>query len=264
MKIASLPRILLLLAFSTAAHAQLAAPAKIVSITDTRATEQGQSRLEVEIVLPDNVVAGAKSVTPKIKTAVDDTGKDLINRENDLSGLDRMRDHDKPASHFSLTLKSPARKAALIKEISGEAGIYLPKNDPAAVIKVENFQKEGGKKLTAPGLSGLGMEITAWTRAQADAAKTKFGGLFDSSSGPNDILVQVKDPGEKLMDIEFQDAKGNVIVPNGWSTMGESKDVVKTFSFQDPLPADAVMVVYLITERSLVKVPFTVVNAPLP
>jgi hypothetical protein len=267
----------LCLAFVLAAAAQAQIPpqaqtpqvqTQLGDITDSRTTGQFFAGLEVNIKLLGDVVADAVSLQRTVKTAMDDTGRDLIDHEKEKNKFEKLHRNSGQGAELKLKLKNPSRKAATIKELTGEAELFVPKNDPDAIVKVPDFQKSGGKKIELPSLAAAGIELTIYTKEQQAAEKAKdggdFGSMFNMGGGPNDINVQIKDPSQKLVDIEFQDASGEKIKTNGWSAMGEPKQMSKTFIFSSKLPDNAVLVIYLSTPKSMITVPFTLTNVPLP
>jgi hypothetical protein len=271
------------LALVTSANAQV--HAQLGDVKDTRTTGQFFGGLEVEIKLLGDAIAEAESIRTVVKTAVDDTGRDLVDREKEKNEFEKQNGRGSQSSALRLNLKNPARKANTIKELTGEADLFVPKNDPDSIVKVDDFQKLGGKPVASPALSAAGIELVAFTKEQAEAEKAKkaeeakksakanlgealsgaFGQMFGMGGGPNDITVQLKDPNGKLVGVEFQDANGKKIESNGWSSMGDRKDKeTKTYNFQQKLPDTTRLVVYISTPKSMEIVPFTLKDVFLP
>jgi hypothetical protein len=92
-------------------------------------------------------------------------------------------------------------------------------------------------------------------------------GLGFNRVGPNDIALHVKDPHRKLVSLEFVDGAGKKI-PAGFTFTTSQRDSESRsayiFQFQAPLPASASLLIHLVTEKALVKVPFTLKDIPLP
>lgn len=130
------------LSLSPSAKAQV--QAQIAEVKDTRTTGEFFAELEVKFKLLGNAVADAQSIRVQVKTAVDDTGRDLLDprkMENQFARNERV---DGQSRGLSLKFKNPSRKAATIRELTGEADLFVPKNDPNCVLIVNNFQKLGG------------------------------------------------------------------------------------------------------------------------
>jgi len=271
------------LSLSTSLNAQV--QAQIGDVTDSRTTGQFFAGLDVKIKLLGDSVGDAVSMRTVIKTAVDDTGRDLLDREKTKGEFEKRNEQSRQNCELTLKLKNPARKASSIKELTGEADLFVPGNDPNSIVKVDGFQKSGGQPVASPALSAAGIEITTYTKEQADAAKAKkkedakkdskanlgaalsdaFGQMFTMGGGPNSITVHLKDPNDKVAGVEFQDESGRKIEGNGWSSSGDKKTgETKTYNFQSKLPDTARLVVYIATEKSMVVVPFALKNVFLP
>jgi hypothetical protein len=253
-------------------------------VKDSRTTGQFFAGLEVEIKLLGDPLADALFMKTAVKTAVDDTGRDLVDYEKEKNEFEKLNTSGGQNTKVTLKLKNPARKAGAIKELSGEVELFVPKNDPDSVMKLEGFQKLGGKPIVSPALSTAGIEITTFTKEQSDAIKAKkaedakkaskanlgeaiseaFGEMFGMGGGPNDITVQMKDPNQKLVGMEFQDANGRKINSNGSSGWSNKDKQMKTYHFDSKLPETTRLVIYLSTPKSVVKVPFALTNVFLP
>jgi len=254
-------------------------------VKDSRTTGQFFGGLEVKIKLLGDSVADAESIRTVINTAVDDTGRDLIDHEKQKNEFVKKNGQSQQSWELSVNLKNPTRKATAIKELTGKADLLVPKNDPDSIVKVDDFQKLGGQPIASPALSAAGIEIVAYTKEQADAEKAKqaeeakknpkanigeaiagvFGEMFNMGGGPNSITVQLKDPKEMVADVEFQDESGHKIKGNGWSSSGDIKTKAsKTYNFQSKLPDSTRLVIYLATPKSVVTVPLTLKDVFLP
>jgi len=271
------------IALATTAEAQV--QTQLGDVKDSRTTGQFFGGLEVKIKLLGDSVADAESIRTVIKTAVDDTGRDLIDHEKQKKEFVKKNGQNRQSWELSVDLKNPTRKATAIKELTGEADLFVPKNDPDSIVKVDDFQKLGGLPIASPALSAAGIEIITYTKEQAEAEKAKqaeeakknskanigeaiagaFGEMFSIGGGPNSITVQLKDPKEMVAGLEFQDASGNKIQGNGWSSSGNGKTKErKTYNFQTKLPDTARLVIYLATPKSIVVAPFTLHDVFLP
>ena len=280
-----LPLILTAIACVTVISANAQVQTQLGDVKDSRTTGQFFAGLEVKIKLLGDSVADAESIRTVINTAVDDTGRDLIDHEKQKNEFVKKNGQSQQSWELSVNLKNPTRKATVIKELTGEADLFVPKNDPDSIVKVDGFQKLGGQPIASPALSAAGIEIVAYTKEQADAVKAKqaeeakknpkanigeaiagaFGEIFNMGGGPNSITVQLKDPKEMVADVEFQDENGNKIKGNGWSSSGnrQTKES-KTYNFQTKLPDTTRLVIYLATPKSVVTVPFMLKDVFLP
>ena len=271
--------------FVLAGAADAQVQTQLGDVKDSRTTGQFFGGLEVKIKLLGESVVDAESIRTTITTAVDDTGRDLIDQEKQKNEFVKKNGQSKESWEVSVDLKNPARKATVIKELTGRADLLVPKSDPDSIVKIGNFQKYGGQPITAAALSAAGIEIVAYTKEQADAEKAKqaeeakrnpkanigeaiagaFGEMFNVGGGPNSITVQMKDPNEMVADVEFQDETGKMIQVNGWSSSGNRKTKEsKTFNFQTKLPDTTFLVIYLATPKSVVSIPLALKDVFLP
>ena len=274
---------LFVLLIAGSANAQV--QTQLGDVKDSRTTGQFFGGLEVKIKLLGDPVSDAESIRTVITKAVDDTGRDLIDHEKQKNEFEKKNGQRQQTWELSVDLKNPTRKATAIKELTGTADLYVPKNDPDSIVKVEEFQKTGGQPIVSPALSAAGVEVVAYTKEQADAEKAKqaeeakknskanigeaiagaFGEIFNMGGGPNGITVQLTDPKEIVAGVEFQDASGTKIPGNGWSSSGNRKTKqIKTYNFQTKLPDTARLVIYLATPKSIVSAPFALKDVFLP
>ena len=256
-------------------------------ITDTRSTEHFFAGMKVKVKLVGDVMAEAKGVRSTVKAAVDNTGRSLIKQDQDVLGKFDEINEDSP--EITLELSSPARTAKTVRKITGTLELFVPKRDPAARVVVSDPLAHTGTPLQAAGLAAAGMQVTVWTKDQyaaylkkqeeakkaaeksgkddpggalAAGFKEVLGKMFGGSDslGPNDVALTYTDPKSRLVSVEFEDAAGKQI--EAQSSM--SGDSSQTFSFDKPLPADARLRFFVLTPTSVIKMPLTLTDVPLP
>lgn len=266
-------------------------------VKDTRRTNGFFNKLEVELKVFGDVLAQAKGIRYTVEKAVDETGKNLINEDKTQSDFEEILNPE--SVKIELELKNPSRQATTVKEISGTLEIYAPERDPESSVTVPAFLKTPGKPITDARLRSAGVEITLWTKEQYEANKKAeeerlkkaieekrkkgekeeadfgealaeglakmFGGLFSTfgQMSENSVAFQINDPTARLMRLEFEDAQGKSIQSSGRMTMGDQPKTI-IYEFDEKLAATARLKVYLITPRSLLKVPFKLTDVPLP
>lgn len=277
-----------------------AAPAQVRvmadELSDTRRSDGFFNKLEVKLKLIGDTLAEAKAVRLKVNKAVDETGKDLIGEKTNGGGFEEIDSSSGENAKVSIELKNPTRRAAEVTEISGVIELFAPRKDPAATVTIPGALQLTGKPLVNPALRAQGVEITLWTKEQFEAQKKAeeermkklaeskrkeaaaemgaemaaglmkiFGSLFSAMSemDENSIALRLDDKQGKALSIEFEDATGKAIRSNGRSTMGDNPRTI-IFSFERKLPPTAKLKIYLMTPKSVVSVPFKVVNLPLP
>lgn len=290
--------LILLVVLSTSAIAQVRVmPAEV---KETRRTDGFFNKLEIELKLIGDAMNEAKGIRVILDKAVDDTGRDLLNPEKKSDEFEDISSSFGNREKIDIEMKNASRQAATVQEISGRIELFIPKRDPKASLMFPGVLKATGKPLTSADLKAAGISITIWTKEQyevrrkAEEARIKkemeerkkkaaenpgdpsdemleglmkiFGGLFSALTemGENAVALQLSDKQGKLISIEFEDAAGKPISRQGRSTMGSKDDQTQILEFENKLPADARMRVYLLTPRSVVSTPFKLTNIPLP
>jgi len=241
---------------------------------------------------------GLGSVKFSVTTAVDDSGKNLIDdsgwmSEGAVFGVNSVYS-------TSITLKNPGPQAKSLKVLAGDVEAYDPSQDPAATVEVDSFPKTYGQPVQSPALVAAGIKLTiCHTPAQADTAKGSPtpAGIFSmtvetsstvtsiSSPAPPGkkkkfrkkkiqqqqpappaytVIIQDSDPNQKIGSIMFEDATGNRIMENDSSTNTINADETRTYDFANPLPDTTRLTVYLHTPKTDVKIPFSFSNVALP
>lgn len=269
-------------------------------VKETRRTDGFFNKLEIELKLIGDSMNEAKGIRVILDKAMDDTGRDLLDPEKRKS--DEFEDLGSSFSRekIDIEMKNASRQAATVQEVSGRIELFIPKRDPKSSLMFPGVLRATGKPLTSADLKAAGITITIWTKEQyevrrkAEEARIKkemeerkkkaaenpgdpademieglmkiFGGLFSALTemGENAVALQLSDKQGKLISIEFEDAAGKPISRQGRSTMGSKDDQTQILEFENKLPADARMRVYLLTPRSVVSTPFKLTNIPLP
>jgi len=270
-------------------------------VEDRRRSDGFFNRLSVKLKLNGPELAAAKAIRVLVATAVDDTGKNLINPKEEKAEFKDKSGFEETEATVEFELLNPERRAASIKSLAGTIEVYVPPNDPRAVLTFPGFQRSIGKSLSNPALKSAGVEVTVWDKRTFDAAKKteearikaefdqrakkaqETGGLTDAASllaeglmrafgsmfssfaemGENDVSFYVKDPEKKLIEIEIQDDKGKALERGGRMTIGGDPRTV-IIEFKEKLPPTARLRLFLLTPKSIVKVPFSVQSIALP
>jgi len=254
----------------------------VTEVSDQRTTGEFFKKLEIKLRLTGDDAVDIKGIKKVIKKAVDDTGRNLIAEDEHSTGFDSVSDSGS-GPELSITLKNPARKASVVKELSGEVQLFAPDKDPKSVVLVKKFTKTGGKPVDNPAFKKAKLKLTVMTKEEYDAFKdrkqkeseeeAKQKGLEDAmveamssmfssffSVGENDLIFKVEDPEGSLIDMDVLNSKGEHIESNGITTA----DDVRVIGYTDPLPKGAQLRVYLKTSKSVITVPFTIADIALP
>ncbi len=289
---------ILLIVTSPATFAQVRVmPAEV---KETRRTDGFFNKLEVELKLVGDAMAEAKGIRVILEKAVDETGRDLLDPEKKSDEFEDLSSSFGGRDKIDIEMKNAARQATVLQELSGRIELFIPKRDPKSLILLPEALKTTGRPLGSPELRAAGITLTVWTREQYEArrkveeARIKkeieerrkksaetpgdpademvdglmkiFGGLFSALTemGENSVALQLSDKQGKLIAIEFEDAAGKTIPRQGRSTMGSRDDQTQIIDFENKLPADARIRLFLLTPRSVVSTPFKLTNIPLP
>ncbi|MBV9470023.1 MAG: hypothetical protein JO316_17250 [Abitibacteriaceae bacterium] len=252
-------------------------------VSDTRSTTSSSTGLELTLNVTGDLLAQAKGVRPIITKAVDDNGTNLLPNKQDHDFKEVKMSGN--AVEVKLSLNSPARKAAQVREVDGALEIYVPRHDPQAVVAVNNVQQQTGHPLTSRTLHEMHLTVSVWTRAQyqkyeaqhkskgsqnggqelakglTDMLASMFGGGHQSG---NSIVIVVKDPQDRLVDVGFTDPKGHEVKRNSRMQSGSGDAETITFDFDKKPPANTRLNLYVATPKSIVKTPFKVTAVPLP
>lgn len=283
MKIRSIIIPALILVFAAAAHAA-DVRVSVGEVKDTRSTGKFFNELEIQLKLTGDDVPEVKGVKATVNKAVDSTGRNILKKEERPAGFDSFREPASGQAEVTLKLKNPARKAAAVSELAGDLRLFMPERDPASKVVVKGLPAKTGKPLADPMLAKHKVEITVLTKADYDALVKKqeeeklraeaakqglsgammqmmegFMGMF-FDVGEHDIILKIKDPAEKVIDVELLDANGEPLKTHGSMTSQE----LRVLNFNTPLPAGAQLRIFIGTEKAMIKVPFKLTDIALP
>ena len=243
---------------------------------------------------------GAKDVKAGriiINHATDDTGAELQSAleptfyhpaVGSISSDDLVRP---PPPPLSFSVRDVTLAAKKILSVDGVVELVIPRLDPSgATAVIENVPAEIGSPVKSEALRAAGVTLVMYDKPTCDrylADKNAAGGpqeydcgdLFGtrpawmpaprvkSEVSAQDLAIGISDPHNNLVGLEFQTADGKPLRydHNGWyhSDTGTGKrfDVYK---LGPSIPADAKLVCWLITPRSLYKIPLKLAELPLP
>jgi hypothetical protein len=172
------------------AKAPLKAPAPVASVLpakvslgqvhDRRSDGSFFKRLEIDLELPEIPAADVTAARTVVKTAVDDTGRNLVPDDSGKGGLQPTMQGrpggtaEKPEPvKVTLELKNPARKANVVASLTGEIELYMPGKDPNSIATIPKFQAQAGRPLASSALKANGIEITVMGKEQLEAEKNR-------------------------------------------------------------------------------------------
>jgi len=223
----------------------LAQSAKPVDVTvkhvNDRRTTGHFANLTITIELPKIHSTDVAAWRALLTSATDDSGRDLVERGDQEPQLETyqqmgMPGKDAPPEPVSLRLqlRNPERKATTVKEVTGALELYMPSKDPNSTAELPKFLSLAGKPLAHKALKANGVEIAFVTPAQIDAEKKRLGAakrkeaLAEGLEGEgldqyiasylenvisleeSDLAARIKDPNNRIHEIAYVDASGDV------------------------------------------------------
>ncbi len=242
--------------------------------------------------LTDNEVRGLRVL---VKEAVDDTGAKLVADdaaeaqlvENTSASATEPGEKPEPMT-FNVTLKCPARAAAVLKGVSGEAQFFVPGRDPGSSTTIAKFASLTDKPLPSPTLKANGVEIVvlsetgvrvekkaAGDAARAKAKKEELDAESVESAGmeaEKDCLasydprfaqlLKVKDPQRRVGSYAYVDPKGQEIPVQKLEMWGYT--FLAHGGGEDAPGPDWGLRIHLKTPGSMVVRSFALKDVPLP
>ncbi len=251
-------------------------PPRVVidEIQAIRSANENYSRLQIALDVVGSGMDNAAGLRVRLAKAIDDTGANLI--EPSEEPLDLKFENFRPSS---LRLKLPARKATLLKELSGKVEVLLSDRDPESTVKIEGFVGKPRLEVSDPILAANGITLTImsqhefrrWSSLQRNTpASEQAAGPSDASQTPADELVVVADdPDHRIVSSQFFDRKDNPIKhdiceTSSLSLANGASRIVMDHRFDQKLPDTTLMRIVLATRKAVVEVPFSLRDVPLP
>ncbi|MBN8549768.1 MAG: hypothetical protein J0M12_10685 [Deltaproteobacteria bacterium] len=236
------------------------------TIIDARTNGKVQGRLEIELKVTGEEVSEVEGLRANVISAIDETGRDLT----DVLRVDKQSHFVNvagPEKTVRLFLKSPSRRASVLKELVGRLDLFMPDNDPEATLVISDFSEKTGKPLESATLKNSGIELTFYNKQQyeqlikSQPTRPAAGGLVSISNlDDNSLILKLNDPESRIVELEFQTESGERIRPRGTTGAGN----VQAFFFPQALPSKARLKIEVATLKSVVRVPFSFENVLLP
>ena len=258
--------------------------AKVVveEIQATRSSVDGFSQLQIRLSVVQFPHPNAEGFRWVVTRAVDDMGAHLKPRERWFPGLSMFGQ--------TLTLELPSRRALVLRELSGIMEVYLPDRDPKAVVDVTGFVGKRELRVLDPTLENNNVMLTLlseeeFERTQAQQRQAtqrhscqqgpgQVGTGAASRASPNDdsrgyrLVLLLNDPERRVADMRFYTRFGEPIPSTVLKEMAfESENAIQNVlvcMFNDVVPETAIMRVFIMTPKTVVAVPFSLEDVPLP
>lgn len=214
----------------------------------------------------------------EIKKAADSRGNTLLAPEASNWSYESAG-----KSNLKIDLLSPAREASSIAELSGNFRFFTPSESNGSVVKVPKFTALQGKNML-PAKSGLKLtymspevikkkgeelkktreeeleKMDGEARKLAEGIMSVFDGFNSWGDNYHNVHFMAEGDSEKLIDIEFLDAKGEKISTSGKS----SSDKQITYYFENEPAKDWALRILYETPKSVKTVPFSFKELKLP
>jgi len=257
----------------------------VSEVTDNRSFGMMRSECRLELIFASDSAANALAVRKVIvKRAVDELGRDITPTDEDLRlppaiAANRMI----AALRTQLKLRSPSRHATVINLVEGEVEFFSPTPANNGICIIRDILTHPSEPIQNAILKKYGIELTYLSKESYEEKKKEFdeqqkkaigGGLGEAFGRtvntpfgtimPTDskslVRLYVKDPDNRVLDLEFQDANGKPLIRRNWSSSG----VVRNYGFDSPPPAGTQLLMYLATPEAVQTLPFKIENIPLP
>ncbi len=231
--------------------------------------------VEVKLRLSGPLLSGAKGIGCTLEEVTDATGKQLSPDNDFLLSAQRAPFHplesyrglnpeakagdnpfDNPGA-FEEEFKLEALGDLItVKSLKGHIELIIPGADPANTITA-SFAKDAGKPLEDAVLKAAGVTIRLQEPTDVPSGRVKSN---DVTVELYNLVFTLDDPMKKVGGFEFLNATGGDLKQKG---VGESVGVMKVNgetnifrSFNEKPPRDALLKIYLVSDTSVVKVPF--------
>ncbi len=182
-----------------------------------------------------------------------------------------------------MQIKIPSRKATVIKEISGEISLYAPTEANGGIMKISNYQAKTGTNLL-PDNAGVKLiyltpasvekytkeqnqkkeeelkKMPAAAREMAELLMNALEGFSGFGDDANQAMFVMDGDETKLVELYFEDAKGEKVERNGYAKSG---NLIAYYFDEKPSP-NWKLVLNIETAGSVKKLPFTLRDIDLP
>ncbi|MFL6245977.1 MAG: hypothetical protein ACJ74H_08140 [Thermoanaerobaculia bacterium] len=285
----------LLLSWNLAAHAQSGVKVELDEIVDNRVSAGPlQGSLDFRVKLTGAAADKANAARVLVKEARDDRGTVLSDSSKSQPDF-VQRDYNSGMLQFSVG--SPPRAASSVK-VKGTVELFVPARDPNAIVTIDKALAKLDKPLTSKALKAAKVTLTPLSPAGYAAARNarkiddakiaeiraegkkqgvpeeeinmaiELAKAFDAMDGElaegTVVLSGTKADFDRVFRIEILGADGKPIQTSGRSTSSRGDDsTIMTIQPSAPVPPNASLQVFLLTDKSRVTSPFEL-SVPLP
>jgi hypothetical protein len=214
------------------------------TVTESRArtsSNDTSGRLVLRPTLEGNGLEEAKAFRIRVATAQDEGGASILPDEAEPARWEESAS----GSGLWIVLASPARSSATVT-VTGTVDLWTPGRDPGAEVKVPKALARAGKSLVAKGLSDAAVALRL-------------------VAGEGSVGVAGKDADvERVRTLRLLRADGSEVPAAGLERSSDGAGATLELLLSEPPPADATLVLGLLTKKSVLAVPFELKDVPLP
>lgn len=286
----------LLLSWNLAVHAQSGVKVELDEVIDNRVTAGAwHGSLDFRVKLSGDSADKASAARILVKEARDDRGTVLSDGKPTSPSDFTPRDYN--SGMLSFSVDTPPRAASSVK-VKGTVELFVPARDPNAIVTVTKALATLDKPLSSKALKAAKVSITPLSAAgYAEAKKARklddakiaelraegkkqgvsedeinmaielakaFEGLDDTPAEGTVILSGTKADFDRVFRVEILGADGKPIQTGNRSTSTRGdKSTIMTIQPSEPLPPNASLQIFLLTDKSRVTSPFEM-SVPLP
>jgi len=288
------PVLVLSLVLVSFAYGQSGVKVEIDDVTDNRVSAGPfAGSLDLRVKLDGSNLDKATAARIIVKDARDDRGNALHNPSADPPDF-MPREYN--SGTLQLSVRQPVRAASSVK-IKGTLELYVPSRDPSAIVKIDKALSKLDTPLSSKTLKSAKIEITPLSRAKyAEMLKSRklddkaiaeirargkkegvpekeielaielakaFEGM-DGEPPENAVLLSGKKSDfDRILRVEILGKNGEPMNIPSRSTSTRGDASMMTLQTAEPVPADATLQLFVLTDKSRMSVPFEL-NVPLP
>lgn len=239
----------LLLLRATAAPALAQPDVRVVAgdVTDSRFSGGfREGGLSLTVKLRGDGMEGVEALRFLLAEARDDLGNPLLPASK---GAPAFRDLRGGRGQEAIALRSPAREATAFL-VSGRVELFIPGQDPGAVVKVADALAHPGKPLPSAGLKAAGIRLVVLPRAGQPKEVVSLRGQTAGF--------------DRIRSIRILHPDGTEIPVGSRYSSSDGETTAMLLEAAEPVPGNAALVFTIVTAKACALVPFELKDVPLP
>jgi len=218
------------------------------SVAESRsrtASNETGGRLTLVPRLEGEGLGEARAFRIRVAAARDDSGRTLLPDEP----AEPTWEENAAGPGLWLVLASPARRSSSVT-VEGTLELWAPGRDPGAEVAVPRALARPGRPLVSPGLRAAGVALGLAARGGAPGSTVSLVGRAADL--------------EKVRRVHVLRADGTEVPSTGVQRASTGETGTLDLLLSEAPPADATLVLELLTRKSVLEVPFELKDVPLP